>query len=191
MTLKCVKNKYRQSVLQQRKSLSGEDHSALSGQIQEHFLRSFPLHDLGNIALYMPSNKEVGLELLLKEATRLKTITLPVVKPNKQLQFIKPNDECKYSNNKYNILEPVEGAEVKAHEHDLIIVPSIGVDKNGCRLGYGGGYYDRFFAHQIKDVKRPLIIGLLFHFQKIDNVFGEKHDMKFDYIFTELGKEKF
>ena len=50
---------------------------------------------------------------------------------------------------------------------------------------------DRFFAHQKKNVKKPLIIGLLFHFQKIDNVFGEKHDIKFDRIFTELGEERF
>ena len=186
-----MKNKYRQSVLQQRQSLNDEDHSSLSEKIQEHFLCSFPLHNLGNIALYMPSNKEVGLELLLKETTRLKTLTLPVVGTNKQLQLIKPNDGCEYFYNKYNILEPAEGSEVNIYEHDLIIVPSIGVDKNGSRLGYGGGYYDRFFAHQKKNVKKPLIIGLLFHFQKIDNVFGEKHDIKFDRIFTELGEERF
>ena len=161
-----MKNKYRQSILQQRQSLNGEDHSALSKKIQEHFLCSFPLHNLGNIALYMPSNQEVGLELLLKETTRLKTLTLPVVKPHKQLQLIRPKDGCEYFYNKYNILEPAEGSEVNIYEHDLIIVPSIGVDKNGSRLGYGGGYYDRFFAHRKKNVKKTTNYWLTFSFSK-------------------------
>ena len=191
LILKLVKNKYRRSAHQQRKSLSDEEHLTLSLTIQENFLRSISLGGTQNIALYMPANNEVSLELLNKEADIFNKISLPVIKPNKQLQFIRPKTDCKFALNQFNILEPTEGEEVEVNSHDLIIVPSVGVDKNGFRLGYGGGYYDRMLADQKNLLNGPLLIGLLFSFQKIDAAFGESHDMKFDHVFTELGEERF
>jgi 5-formyltetrahydrofolate cyclo-ligase len=191
LILKLVKNKYRHAVLQQRKSLSDQEHLALSQTIQENFLQSISLSGIKNIALYMPASNEVSLGLLNKEASIYNKISIPVVKPDKQLQFIKPKIDCKFALNQFNILEPTEGIEVEVNSHDLIIVPSVGVDKNGFRLGYGGGYYDRVFADHQSSLKKPLLIGLLFSFQKINDAFGESHDMKFDHVFTELGEERF
>jgi 5-formyltetrahydrofolate cyclo-ligase len=191
LILKLVKSKYRHSVLQQRKSLSDQEHLALSQAIQENFLQSISLSGIKNIALYMPANNEVSLDLLNKEISIYNKISIPVVKPNKQLQFIKPKTDCEFTLNQFNILEPTEGIEVEVNSHDLIIVPSVGVDKNGFRLGYGGGYYDRVFADHQSSLKKPLLIGLLFSFQKINDAFGESHDMKFDHVFTELGEDKF
>jgi|TARA_B100000497_G_C7594614_1_gene357463 5-formyltetrahydrofolate cyclo-ligase len=191
LILKLVKSKYRHSVLQQRKSLSDQEHLALSQAIQENFLQSISLSGIKNIALYMPANNEVSLDLLNKEISIYNKISIPVVKPNKQLQFIKPKTDCEFTLNQFNILEPTEGIEVEVNSHDLIIVPSVGVDKNGFRLGYGGGYYDRVFADHQSSLKKPLLIGLLFSFQKINDAFGESHDMKFDHVFTELGEERF
>ena len=139
----------------------------------------------------MPVSNEVSLVLLNKETSIYNKISIPVVKPDKQLQFIKPKTDCEFTLNQFNILEPTEGIEVEVNSHDLIIVPSVGVDKNGFRLGYGGGYYDRVLADHQSNFKKPLLIGLLFSFQKIDAAFGESHDMKFDHVFTELGEERF
>ena len=186
-----MKNKYRSSALQQRKSLSDQEHSSLSQTIQENFLTSISLSGIQNIALYMPISNEVSLELLKKETSIHNKISIPVVKPDKQLQFIRPNVDCEFVLNQFNVLEPTEGIEVEVNSHDLIIVPSVGVDKNGFRLGYGGGYYDRVLAGYERSLNKPLLIGLLFSFQKIDAAFGESHDMKFDRIFTELGEERF
>jgi len=138
----------------------------------------------------MPANNEVSLEFLNKQTTIFNKISLPVVKPEKKIQFIQPKAGCELALNKFNILEPTQGREIDINDHDIIIVPSVGVDKDGFRLGYGGGYYDRVLANQNSISKRPLIIGLLFSFQKIDAAFGESHDMKFDHVFTELGEEK-
>jgi 5-formyltetrahydrofolate cyclo-ligase len=191
LILKLVKNKYRHAALQQRKSLSDQEHLALSQTIQENFLQSISLSGIKNIALYMPASNEVSLGLLNKEASIHNKISIPVVKPDKQLQFIKPKIDCKFALNQFNILEPTEGIEIEVNSHDLMIVPSVGVDKNGFRLGYGGGYYDRVFADHQSSLKKPLLIGLLFSFQKINDAFGESHDMKFDHVFTELGEERF
>ena len=139
----------------------------------------------------MPISNEVSLELLKKETSIHNKMSIPVVKPDKQLQFIRPNVDCEFVLNQFNVLEPTECIEVEVNSHDLIIVPSVGVDKNGFRLGYGGGYYDRMLAGYERSLNKPLLIGLLFSFQKIDAAFGESHDMKFDRIFTELGEERF
>jgi 5-formyltetrahydrofolate cyclo-ligase len=190
LILKLVKNKYRHSALQQRKSLRDSEHTSLSLAIQKNFLNSFSLKGIKNIALYMPANNEVSLEFLNKQTAIFNKISLPVVKPEKQMQFIQPKAGCEFALNKFNILEPTQGREIDINDHDIIIVPSVGVDKDGFRLGYGGGYYDRVLANQNSISKRPLIIGLLFGFQQIDAAFGESHDMKFDHIFTELGEKK-
>ena len=63
--------------------------------------------------------------------------------------------------------------------------PSIGVDSNGYRLGFGGGYYDRLFAHALKREDRPKIYGLIYDFQIFNGEINEKHDIKFDSVFTE------
>ena len=94
-----MKNKYRHAVLQQRKSLSDQDHLALSQTIQENFLQSISLDGMKNIALYMPASNEVSLDLLNKEASIYNKISIPVVKPDKQLQFIKPKTDCEFALN--------------------------------------------------------------------------------------------
>ena len=122
-----MKNKYRHAALQQRKSLSVQEHLALSQTIQENFLQSISLSGIQNIALYMPISNEVSLELLKKETSIHNKISIPVVKPDKQLQFIRPNFDCEFVLNQFNVLEPTEGIEVEVNSHDLIIVPSVGV----------------------------------------------------------------
>tara|TARA_Y100000591_G_scaffold242874_1_gene213645 strand:- start:136 stop:438 length:303 start_codon:yes stop_codon:yes gene_type:complete len=67
---------------------------------------------------------------------------------------------------------------------DLILVPLVGYDKNNNRLGYGGGFYDRYFEKNSKN-KRMIKIGLAFSFQKIKKLPINKFDKKLDRIITE------
>ena len=67
---------------------------------------------------------------------------------------------------------------------DLIFVPLVGYDKNFNRLGYGGGFYDRYFEKNSK-FKNIIKIGLAFSFQKIKNLPVNKFDKKLDAIITE------
>ena len=66
---------------------------------------------------------------------------------------------------------------------DICICPGSVFDRNGGRIGYGGGYYDRFLAKE--ELFGILKIGLCFGFQLFDNIDQKKHDIKMDYIFTE------
>ena len=86
--------------------------------------------------------------------------------------------------NKFNILESIQEDKLLPQNFDLIILPLVGVDQNGNRLGYGGGYYDRALQY-INNLEKPKIIGLGYQFQVMENIFGENHDVKFDLVFTE------
>ena len=57
-----------------------------------------------------------------------------------------PNDNLEFEKTKYNTIEPVAGDAIDAQEIDLVIVPLLAFDKTGCRVGYGKGFYDKFFV---------------------------------------------
>ncbi|KKC40945.1 hypothetical protein WH87_01960 [Devosia epidermidihirudinis] len=73
-------------------------------------------------------------------------------------------------------------------EPDLVIMPLLGFDKNGTRLGYGGGYYDRTLANLSK---KPRLIGLAFAAQELDEIPREAHDVPLDAVITENGIRHF
>lgn len=71
---------------------------------------------------------------------------------------------------------------------DVILMPLLGFDRHGTRLGYGGGYYDRTLA-ALK--KRPRLIGFAFALQEIDTIPRDTHDVPLDLIITEDGVRSF
>ena len=83
--------------------------------------------------------------------------------------------------NKYGIPEPTSSELVFP---DVIIVPIVAFDKHKYRIGYGGGYYDRYLK-KIYNKKKCLTIGFAFSFQKIKKVPVNKYDRKLDMILTE------
>ena len=85
--------------------------------------------------------------------------------------------------NKYGILEPDNNKEeFYKNNLDLIILPGVAFDHSGRRVGYGGGYYDRY----LEDIdKRIIKVALIYDFQLLENVPAEEHDIKADYIITE------
>jgi len=83
--------------------------------------------------------------------------------------------------NKFGIPEPVAS---KILYPDILLIPLVGYDKNLNRLGYGGGFYDRYIA-KIDNTKKVIKIGLAFSFQKIKSIPINHYDKKLDFIITE------
>jgi 5-formyltetrahydrofolate cyclo-ligase len=71
---------------------------------------------------------------------------------------------------------------------DVVLVPLLGFDKHGTRLGYGGGYYDRTLASL---GKKPKLVGLAFAAQEIDDIPRDGHDVPLDAVVTEIGVRHF
>ena len=150
------------------------------------------LSAIKTLGSYFSANNEVDLEAL--NDMRLKKnllTTFPRVEPNHSMNLIAPKNFKKLSKNKYNIFEPSDGDEIYPIDHEIIIIPTVAVDKNGYRLGYGGGYYDRFLESVTQRSNRPLLIGLIYDFQFIDESLNELHDIKLDIVFSEQQSKKF
>ena len=67
---------------------------------------------------------------------------------------------------------------------DILFVPLVAFDKELNRLGYGGGFYDRYIQ-KISKIKKIVKVGLAFSFQKLKTIPSDKHDKKLDIIITE------
>ena len=187
-----MKTKYRQSILQKRNSLGSAEVSNLSKIILKNANLELGLSGIKTLGSYLSSNNEVDLEALTSSRLKKNLLTtFPRVKPNHSMSLIAPKNFKKLGRNKYNISEPLDGDEIHPIDHQIIIIPTVGVDKNGYRLGYGGGYYDRFLESIKQRSNRPLLIGLIYDFQFIDESFNELHDIKFDIVFSEQQCKKF
>ena len=68
---------------------------------------------------------------------------------------------------------------------NLMFIPFVGVDKGGHRLGYGGGYFDRSLGNISSTGKDPIIVGLGYDFQVLEEDFAESHDLKYDIVITQ------
>ena len=139
-------------------------------------------YNLKNIGGYYPSNFEIDdleiLELLEKKKCK---ISLPIIKKNNQMDFFNWSKDDPLKINKYGILEPVAS---KIFYPDILLVPLVAYDNDLNRLGYGGGYYDRYIE-KIEKTKKVIKIGLAFSYQKLKKVPVNIHDKKLNFIITE------
>ena len=138
--------------------------------------------NLKNLGGYYPSNFEIDdLEILrLLEKKNIK-ISLPIIKKNKQMNFFKWSNDDPLKINKYGIPEPIL---LNMTYPDILLVPLVGFDNDLNRLGYGGGFYDRYIE-KIEKIKKVIKIGLAFSYQKLKHVPTNQHDKKLDFIITE------
>ncbi len=138
--------------------------------------------NLKNIGGYYPSNYEIDdlniLDLLEKKNFK---VSLPIIKKNNQMNFYSwlRNDPLKI--NKFGIPEPVSS---KISYPDILLVPLVAFDSRLNRLGYGGGYYDRYIE-KLEKIKKVIKIGLSFSFQKISSIPVTQNDKRLDIIITE------
>ena len=137
-----------------------------------------------NIGGYYPINSEIGcLDVLEKlEKSKFK-ISLPVTNKNNNMDFYEWSFKDSLKVNFQGIPEPNTKKKVFP---DVLIVPLVGFDKNKFRLGYGGGFYDRYIS-KLSNFKKFLTIGFAFSFQEVKNIPINKHDQKLDFILTNKG----
>ena len=133
---------------------------------------------------YYPFNYEIDdLEILYLFEKKNCKISLPIIRKNNQMDFFKWSINEPLKINKYGIPEPVSS---KLFYPDILLVPLVGYDNNLNRLGYGGGFYDRYI-HKIEKRKKIIKIGLAFSYQKLKKIPINFHDKKLDFIITEKG----
>ena len=187
-----VKTKYRQSILKTRNALDSSEVKRLSKTILKNAYSELALEEVGTLGSYFAVKNEVNLENLNHQRSQKNLLTtFPKIEPNHAMNLIAPKNLKQLSKNKYDIFEPSDGFKIDPINHEIIIIPTLGVDKNGYRIGYGGGYYDRFLEPILQNINRPMLIGLIYDFQFIDDSINEVHDIKLDIVFSEKQRKKF
>jgi len=138
--------------------------------------------NLKNFGGYYPSNYEIDdlaiLDLLEKKNFK---VSLPIIKKDNQMNFYRWSRSDPLRVNKFGIPEPVSS---KIFYPDILLVPLVAYDNNLNRLGYGGGYYDRYIE-KLEKTKKIIKIGLAFSFQKISSIPIDQYDKRLDFIITE------
>ena len=138
--------------------------------------------DMKNIGGYYPSIFEIdNLEILYLLEKKKYNISLPKIEKKNQMNFLKWSSNDPLKINKYGIPEPTSAKIVFP---DILIIPLVAYDNNLNRLGYGGGFYDRYIE-KIEKIKKVIKIGLAFSFQKISSIPIGQYDKKLDFIVTE------
>jgi 5-formyltetrahydrofolate cyclo-ligase len=147
------------------------------------------------VAVYLSFDREADTSHLIAAAQRRGVrLFVPVVidRRHRRLAFYPLSERTRRG--AFGIREPVgRGAAVAARWLNLIVVPFVGVDAGGRRLGMGGGFYDRIAAFRglRKFWRRPLLIGFGLDCQRVDDVGAELWDLRFDATATESGLQHY
>ena len=144
------------------------------------------------LAAYLPSDGEVDTSVLLRRARGAgHGLYLPRLIGD-SLEFVPWPTEAPLRPKRYGIGEP-SGAAQPPSALDLILLPTVGWTVTGSRLGMGGGYYDRCLeAMPTRDIgDRPLLVGLAYACQRVEEDFAQPWDVRLDAILTENGLQAF
>ena len=130
---------------------------------------------------YYPYNYEIDILNILEKFEQKKfIITLPKIKKNKQMNFFQWSTNDPLAINKFGIPEPI--SKIVKYP-DVLLVPLVAFDQNFNRIGYGGGFYDRYI-NKIRKRKKVLAIGFAYSFQKVKKIQTNNYDIKLDFIIT-------
>ena len=175
-----MKAQIRDEILKKRNSLPKEEIIKRSQKIKNNLFSLEEYKKAKNVMFFVSFGSEVHTHEMIKEALKSKTVIIPKVLNHK----IEPSLIIDFDNlipsGKFGILEPIELMKIAYKNIDLILVAGITFDRDGYRLGYGLGYYDKFLAKLPKALK----IGLCFDFQIVDKLPREAHDVPVDIVVT-------
>lgn len=177
----------RTNLIERRQAVPQNDRRRLTPLILEFVERHFP--DLAStlVGFYWPFRGEVGIHPLVRRLVdRGVHAALPVVVEKRQpLEFWAWHPRMRLRRSVWNIPIP---AERQVMQPTALLVPLVGFDAGGYRLGYGGGYYDRTLAAM--DPK-PLTIGVGLELGRLESIHPQLHDIPMDAIVTEAGVVRF
>lgn len=186
----------RRQLREQRAGLSPAWCELTSRTVCEQLTRTWAYRRARRIAMYFANGKEVSLDHLIEHAwANGKQVYLPVLglRFTGQLWFVPYEPDTPLYANRFGIPEPQHDAHERRtglRELDLILMPLVGFDNHGNRLGMGGGFYDKSLhsLHSGKRIwSRPKRVGIAYEMQRVPHIPGENWDVPLDAIATEAG----
>jgi 5-formyltetrahydrofolate cyclo-ligase len=178
------KSRIRETLRQRKDAMAPEDRQEKSRKLCHHLMTL--IRDNETVMAYTSKEKEVNtVPLITALLERKNPVIVPIiVKEDVSLRLSYLRDLATLVPSTFGVPEPI-GSEIPARGEDVdtIILPMLGFDRTGARIGYGAGYYDRFLE------KYPSLhkIGIAFACQEIESLPLDTTDVRMDHIVTEDG----
>lgn len=141
------------------------------------------------IGFYLPQGGEFDVHPLLDQALEMRRqCYLPILpRRGRIMRFGLVGRKTRMTPNRYGIDEPVDAHALRARQLDLLLMPLVGFDRQGHRLGMGGGYYDAtlaFMRHR-RLWRKPRLVGVAYECQRVEALPHDPWDMPLDAVLTE------
>ena len=172
------KKALRREIGAKKRAMSAEEIERASARLAEKFFQTELYRQAKAIYGYLSYNQEVRTEPILRRAQADgKRVAVPKVCGD-EMRFLWLDDLQQVAPGAYGIPEPIADGPVAMDETALVLMPGLAFDPEGHRLGYGGGFYDRYLADQ---PNHPLV-ALCYSFQLLDHLETEAHDVPVDLV---------
>lgn len=184
------KEEIRKKLLHWRNSLSLDERVKLSEQIIKNIFDLDAYHHANVLFLYYPLGQEVDILPIMKQGLMdKKIIALPKVVNKTTIQFNQVSSMEDVLLGTYNVYEPKSSIEVPYTKNSLILVPGIAFDKQMHRIGFGAGYYDRYFNKLINEYPDLTInsIGVCYEKQFVETTYPTTYDVALNGLVTNNG----
>ncbi|SFN22040.1 5-formyltetrahydrofolate cyclo-ligase [Dokdonella immobilis] len=192
MTVDDARQSLRAELRARRKALHASERIAAANGVAESLEQLADFLVDHRIAGYWAIDGELPLHIVVSNlARRDQQYCLPRITGPRQLSFVPWKSGADLESNRYGIPEPVCTKEdlLEPADLDIVLLPLLGFDRRGGRIGYGGGYYDASFAflRERSEATRPLLVGIAYSAQELDLIELAPWDVRLDYVATERG----
>lgn len=168
----------RRAIREKKRAMTPEDIETASRRLGELFLATQQYQEAKTVYGYLPYNQEVRTVAMLERALKDgKRVAVPKVYGD-EMKFIYMTDLSQVEKGYSGIPEPVADGPIADDPTALMLMPGLAFDKHGHRIGYGGGFYDKFLA---KEPSHPTV-ALCYGFQMVDFLETEEFDIPVDCV---------
>jgi len=179
-----AKKELRTKIKTERLSMNKSVKSQLDNLISENLIKSNILSKSKLVLIYVSTDVEIDTSRIIDYCilNSIK-IAIPRCVGKRKMNFYFYDKNTRLEKSKYGIYEPIDDKNnmVKGFENAVCVVPGLAFDKNGFRLGYGGGFYDTFLAENI-NIKT---VGIIYNKNLYESLPKGIYDKQVDYIVTE------
>jgi 5-formyltetrahydrofolate cyclo-ligase len=181
------RRKLRQELREQRRALPAAQRIAAADALASALLALPFAPSSGHVAGYWAMDGEIALHAWQLRLPRDCTYCLPVLCNDQRLRFAPWRPGAELVSNRYGIPEPdlPQSSLLDAEAMSLVVLPLVGFDERGNRLGMGGGWYDRTFAFRHERSAPPYLVGAAFGLQQVAPFDAESWDVRLDAVCTE------
>ena len=183
----------RKVLRQARRDLAPSQQESAAAGLLRQLLELDEFAKADKIALYLANDGEIDPRHVIQWChDNSRQSFVPVVRQQdskNSLLFAPITPSSKFTENKFGIAEPLVGAEelLHARQLDLVLLPLVGFDQQGNRIGMGGGFYDTTFEFlKQAEVRHPALVGIAHEIQKVSQINAESWDVPLTTVVTDL-----